>query len=532
MAFLASDKLFGGGGGNGSTTVRGGGRGEAPCSVAAGNSFRNMFGLTYPAPAEDQAGAWGSRIHPGPPAPTQSNYYQRGSDFVGGLSSPPSTSATQDRTVSGIGGGRDELMRWKVVKDDDAHRGFRMFDGILMSVKDVSSEELFIERMRIAYSAYEAYVSALVDESPLEIAKGLVRAVSACLVKYFSTQSMLRTNRPFIAKVLNLESPDMFCTHSEFVRSYLFTNASAEDEAVIALAEKVYADNGFELCDGGDTVTGGDSTGSGGGQLFDIAMRIAESRVVGGTAVSYGSRRDRTTPSHFATLSDELPFQHRREHGGGGTTAMLITVTDFEALHNYVAYVMYLTPVRLGRRYDVNFDSLRRQPSSDVNADCRRAREAKKRKGDDTKVVIRAVIEKKRREKIDTIAGRGAACEAGLLKEQVAQTRRRNHDLLSHVLLMLFDKCLTGVIDKGFENLNRRRGYASNSAKEIGTATIYTGIIDTVGEVTSRVDGYTFDHVVGDGDVNKERDNDNSAGVGGGGGGGSGSSVSSGGGAS
>lgn len=389
-----------------------------------------------------------------------------------------------------------------------------MFDGILASVKDVSSEELFLERMKIAYSAYEAYVAGLVDKSPLEITKGLVKAVSACLVKYFSTQSVLRTNRPFIAKVLNLDSGDMFCSQSDFVRAFLFTNASSEDEAVISLAEKVYAENDFDVCtaplnadsgrsDGDTTVTD---------RLFDFGMRIAERHIVGGTSASVGTLN--RSPSHFATLSDELPFQQRKDGGGstldGGTSAMLIMVVDFEALHNYVAYVLYLTPMQITRRYDVNFDCMRK-PASDRNADCCRAREAKKRRRDDTKVVIRAVIEKKRREKIDTMSERSAACE-NTLRERTIQALRRNNDLLSHVLLMLFDKCLSGIIDKGFENLNRRRGYAVNTAKEIGSATIYTGIIDTVGEVSTLVEGHTFDHIVEDSSPDKAQANSDGGG--------------------
>lgn len=387
-------------------------------------------------------------------------------------------------------------MRWSVVKEDDAHRGFRMFDGILMSVKDVSSEELFLERMKIAYSAYEAYVSGLVNKSPLEITRGLVKAVSACLTKYFSTQSMLRTNRPFIAKVLNLDSPDMFCTHSDFMHSFMFTNASPEDDAIISLAERVYEENNFDVC--GDTPSGqsenNNNTTTFTDQLFDFGMRIAERSVVGGTNTLYGQGGSST----FATLSDELPFQQRKDGGGktmdGGTTAMLIVVTDFEALHNYVAYVLYLTPTQLTRRYNVDFNCLQR-PKSKANLDCCRAREASKRKRDNSKVVIAAVIEKKRREKIDTMTERSAACEA-TLQQRATQTVRRSNDLLCHVLLMLFDKCLSGLIDKGFENLNARRGYAVNSAKEIGTATIYTGIIDTVGEISAHVEGYTFENIV------------------------------------
>lgn len=461
---------------------------EAPCNASPQTRYRTMLG-----------GAMGNKTADIHVAPSNLSSYSHNrartfGDFPS-LTSIPSSFVSDNNQNHSLGTKRD-LIHWTVVKEDDAKRGFRMFDGILMSVKDVSSEELFLERMKIAYSAYDAYVSGLVNKSPLEITRGLVKAVSACLTKYFSTQSMLRTNRPFIAKVLNLDSPDMFCTHSDFMHSFMFTNASPEDDAIISLAEKVYAENNFDVCEDTmhDQSMGNNSNNNStfADQIFDFGMRIAERSVVGGTNASSEQG------GNFTTLSDELLFQQRKDGGGktmdGGTTAMLIVVTDFEALHNYVAYVLYLTPTQLTRRYSVDFNCLQR-PKSKANLDCCGAREARKRKRDNSKVVIAAVIEKKRREKIDTMAERSAACEA-TLQQRATQTLRRSNDLLCHVLLMLFDKCLSGLIDKGFENLNSRRGYAVNSAKEIGTATIYTGIIDTVGEISAHVEGYTFENIV------------------------------------
>ncbi|KAG8325140.1 hypothetical protein J6590_075296 [Homalodisca vitripennis] len=380
------------------------------------------------------------------------------------------------------------LICWNVVKEQDAQRGFRVFDGVLVSVKDVSSEDLFLKRMQIAYSAYDAYVAGLVNGSPLDIAKALVRAVSACLTRYFSTQSMLRTNRPFIPKVLNLESPDLFCMHSDFLQAFLFTNASPEDEAVISLAEKVYAENNFDVCgdyaDLNTTETHVNRAQYTDQQLFDFVPRLAERRVLGGTRPSFTSRHDSGASLTFTSLHDNTLFQQPPKEGAGdGANAMLILMTDLDALHNYVTYVLYLTPAQLERRYNVNFDCLRR-PMSSAGLNCCLARESRKRKRDNTN----------RRDKIDSMGERSTACNAALERRAV-QTIERNNDLLCHVLLMLFDKCVTTLIDRGFENLDARRGYAVNSAKEIGTATIYTGIIDTVGEVSTNLEGYTFETV-------------------------------------
>lgn len=400
-----------------------------------------------------------------------------------------------------------ELIRCGVVNERDAQRGFRLFDGILMGVKDVSSEELFLERMRIAYSIYDAYVGGHVNRSPLDVAKALVRALSACLTNYFSTQSMLRTNRPFIAKVLNLDSNDMFCTHSDFVQSFLFTSASAEDDLIISLAERVYAENDFDVCNGDYSDGGGRQVPpghNGGGPLsnptadrvFDVISRIAERNVVGGSQPSFATRKDFTsTSSATGNLYGNNATPTRTT--GDSATAMLIVVTDFEALHNYVAYVMYLTPPQLSRRYNLNFDCLRRPGGTayDANGDCCRERDSRKRKRDTAKAAIRTVIERRRREKIDSMRDRSAACEA-VLRERAVQMLERNHDLLCHLLLMLFDKCLSSLLDRGFENLNARRGYAVASAKEIGSATVYTGIIDTVGDVSTVLEGCTFDGLV------------------------------------
>lgn len=496
MASIVSESLF-------SSSRNQYQREEAPCHASPRDRFLNMFGPTEKNnfPYRNISSSSGVAASTGQYPPMTL------------LSSPSPDYGTPSGSFNSPSG---ELVRWNVVKDTDKQRGFRMFDGVMVSVKDVSSEELFLERMRIAYSAYDAYVAGMVNNSPLDITKALVRAVSACITKYFTTQSMLRTNRPFIAKILNLECSDMFCTYSDFMRSYLFTNATPDDEAIIELAEKVYAENDFDVCDdfrgSGNTIigrrTGADDTGATMNtedHLFDLGMRIAERNVIGGTNASLAST---TNSSDYGTaISNALPF-HQNSKSDVTNTAMLIMVTDFDALHNYVAYMLYLTPSLLSKRYNVNFDCSRRPPSSSANnSDCCRAREAKKRKKDEAKVVIRDVIEKKRREKIDLMSERREACEA-TLQQRVLQTTRRNHDLLSNLLLLLFDKSLSGIIDKGFENLNARRGYAVNSAKEIGAATIYTGIIDTVGDVSANIEGYTFENMMkkANADVEKESD--------------------------
>lgn len=447
-------------------------------------------------------------IHDGPPPPS-TPAYSRGDTTTGTTLGFAQSAFVENRDLAARSSSpiTRDLIRCTVVNERDAQRGFRLFDGILMSVKDVSSEDLFLERMRIVYSIYDAYVAGYLNRSPLDVTKALVRGLSACITKYFSTQSMLRTNRPFITKTLHLDGPDMFCTHSDFAQSFLFTNASPEDELIISLAEKVYADEDFDVCydvansesrrTPAETVdgSGGGGNATANDRLFEFAARLAERHVVGGSRPSsFGSARwqndytgDGGTPRAAAANSDTAAIN---------TDAMLIVVTDFDALHNYVAYVMYMTPVQLDRRYNLNFDCLRRPGGGTVYgtaADCRE-RDSRKRKRDTAKAAIRTIIERRRREKIDSMKERSAVCEA-VLRKRADQMTERNDDLLRHLLLMLFDKCLSSLLDRGFENLNARRGYAVNSAKEIGSATVYTGIIDTVGEVSTVLEGCALDEL-------------------------------------
>ena len=484
MASLLSEMLFN------SKTNR---RNEAPCNASPRTRFQTLFGAARAQQDSDANDA--PPIHSGP-----TERWSEFSDKIEATDRFPTTLSAMPAAFVSDGG--LVTRRLKVVKENDGHRGFRMFDGMLLSVKDVSSEELFLERMKLAYSAYETFVAHLVDHSPLEITNGLVRAVSACLENYFSTQSMLRTNRPSIVKVLNLQNPDMFCAHSDLMKSFLFTNASPEDEAVISNAEAVFSETGgagVRLASRPQHNNDGSTEHD---RFFEEIIGLAEARLAGGSRASLGSAVPPAAASSNLSLSNELLFQQRKDGAGrtlvGGTTAMLVVITDVEALHNFVAYMLYLTPAQLTRRYTVNFDSLLQQrPTSSILLDTCRARRAasKRRRNDDAKVSIRTVLERKLREKVDVAAERGALHDAGMHNRNQHMVQR-NGDLLRHLLLMLFDKCLSGLIDKGFENLNTSRGYAVNSAKEIGAATIYTGIIDTVGEVSSRVEGYTFDSVV------------------------------------
>lgn len=489
--------------------------GEKPCHNTSHNGFRRMFGGLETATATTDNGTR-PQIHPGPSSSSSSLLSSTENEHpsLNSVQSVFRTLTTNDQFHQTR---RQDLIRCKVVSEQDANRGFRLFDGILMSVKDVSSEELFLERMRIVYSYYDTFVAGSVNRSPLEIAKALVRALSACLKNYFSTQSMLRANRPFIAKVLNLDCPDMFCSHSDFAQTFLFTNASPEDEAIISMAEKVYAENDFDVCtarvsrrrsgvdDDGSATKSDRDPAAFAQQLFDIGTRIAERNVLGGNRPSFATKQSYLSDINNKTSNDTVRNAHQTERATDAT-AMLIVVTDLEALHNYVAYVLYLTPAQLTRRYNVNFDCLRR-PASNMSLDCCREREASKRKRDSAKVAIRTIIEKKRRDKIDSMRERDTTCE-GIFQERVAQTIERNNDLLCHLLLMMFDKCLSATLDRGFENLNSRRGYAVNSAKEIGSATVYTGIIDTVGEVSTIMEGCTFENIAksSPGDVNNETD--------------------------
>jgi len=486
MASLLSERLL-------NSKIKASQRKEVPCNASPLAQYRNLFGQSS---TNDRA------------AQSMTRNYGTGEFTTEPLvnSMPPSLYVT-DRGGVDDSSGVCVTRRLKVVKESDNHRGFRMFDGMLMSVKDVSSEELFLERMKVAYSAYEACVANLIEKSPMEITRGMVRAVSRCLELYFSTQSMLRTNRPFIVKVLNLDNADLFCAHSDLMKSFLFTNASPEDEAVISNAEAVYSHNVSGVVDVGNNVDNQQHTNgiSEEERTFDNMVRLTERSVLGGTNASLGGGQgfsyDSSTSSH-RLLSDELLFQQRKDGTGrtldGGTTAMLVVITDFEALHNFIAYLLYLTPTQLTRRYNVNFDSMQRPVMSTTTPldICRSRRAAaKKHKGDDAKTSIRSVLERKRLEKMAAVVDREALLDAGQ-KIRNQQMVQRSNELLRHLLLLLFDKCLTGLIDKGFENLNARRGYAVKSSKEIGAATIYTGIIDTVGEVTTRVEGYTFENMM------------------------------------
>lgn len=462
-----------------------------------------------------------------------------------------------------------------VVKDTDARRGFRLFDGATFGVKDVSSEELFLERMRVAYAAFDRHVTPVLDGTVADVTRAILRAVGACLNRYFGVQSRARAAKPFITKTLYMNSEDMFCTTSDLCRGVLFTASNTKDLTVINDMDRYFARARVSAaCTGAgvyrppeaDGVRNRSSATSIYGDEDNVGLpadahasqrdalcsylmkRVRERTLLNGGPGRVGTKADPYTglpdytetvpngdtgaprhdrrledrygqPVYTQSLADEYGstlsgIEHEDLTGAtsaplprGTAEALLILLVDFEALHNFITYSIYMTPVDLSRRYGVEFSCLKRVSASVnnpyvVNAAtrCCVAKEAARKNRDITKNVVLSVFAEKQRQSAETSRNNSGTCRSeqpanGAYDDLYAtdhqgpearQVMSRSRDILRHIVLLLFDKTLSNILDQGFDNYNRRRRNIINS-KDIGGATIYTGIIDTIGTVSAAV---------------------------------------------
>lgn len=384
-----------------------------------------------------------------------------------------------------------------VNKDNDESRGFRLFDGALFSIKDISSEELFLNRVKIAYSAFNKYVEPSLLKSPEKITKVMLNALAATIVRYFSKQAYGSANKPVITKIVYLNSPQMFCNTSDFCRSYMYVKSN-ENDSLIDDAIKVFGSEQIPDFNNRDGNSGGDN--------FQSNYEIPSPVDIPAEWVECAKQWSRSEEI-MKSLAGEIDmavepdnivdsFSNFNVDAKNDSEALLFLLCDYETLHNYIAYIMYMTPFDTGRRYYVEFDCLKRhkhdlasgEVSNGATACC--AKQAENNVTDMTKNAIssfimkrsserksRLVEELKENEKNDTLKIRSAVS--------------RNSELLKNVLLMLFDKNVSRLLDNGFDNLNKRRKYSTYS-KEIGSSTIYTGIIDTVGNISTKLKDSPF----------------------------------------
>ena len=398
-------------------------------------------------------------------------------------------------------------LRVNVVKSTDSNRGFRLFDNAVFVVRDVASEELFLERVRIAYSVFERVVEPHMDTSMFALANQIVLATKVCIAHYFNAQSMAKTNRPFIVKAEYRDSPSLFCGCSDFLRAYLYTKTTGDpfidDETFDATNRERNVEEGLRGLS--SRVTNDDPHRPLTQRELELeACRLkwqlgsmhAKWMIEGGPKADLNILNpDAIDPDRYGTNFAE---PSRPE-------AVLYLIADTTALAEFLCYMFYMTPVELKRRYEVNTGCTASSVSSST-AD-RLTRQAKaccydeSNRYNSSDTVRRAIQEFLRRKqkanelRRDDIYNASSISDVDpmfaelLRKEQsgarATRLRNRNDTLVKNLLLLLFDKALSSIIDNGFDNANKRRRYGTNS-KTIGGATVYTGILDTVGKVVVR----------------------------------------------
>jgi len=405
-------------------------------------------------------------------------------------------------------------MQIDVVKSTDSNRGFRLFDNTVFVVRDVASEELFLERVRIAYGVFEKVVEPYMDSSMFVLANQIVLATKLCIGQYFNTQSMARTNRPFIVKAEYRDSPYLFCGCSDFLRAFLYTKSTGDpftDDG--ETFDEINRDGPFD-----DFTRAASSDKNNRGPLTDQELEMETCRLrwqLGAMQAKWmiegGPRADLNVINPDAIDPDRYGAHFNEP---SRSEAVLYVVADTTAIAEFLCYMFYMTPVDLKRRYEVNtgctassvnssttdrlthrakaccYDESNRYNSSDtvrraIQEFLRRKQMAKELRREDvyetlsTSNVDPTFADMLRKERIDS---------------RTTQLRNRNDTLVKHLLLLLFDKSLSSIIDNGFDNANKRRRYGTNS-KTVGGATVYTGILDTVGKVVVRYkDGISLLH--------------------------------------
>lgn len=416
-------------------------------------------------------------------------------------------------------------------KSNDESRGFRLFDGALFSIKDVSSEELFLERMKIAYGAYETYVEPNLVKSPVQITKSILTALGASIVYYFSRKSLNNDGKPIINEIIHLNSPLMFCTNSDFCKSYLYVKTENKDYNILNKAFQIFG-NGSSSSD--DNLNNYSNSTKNNGIVSDDDVynalpkewqKCSELWTESSKILSFlnnnnneAFNEDDLLDEEYYNMNDESVglnnnnnnlnennnyYFRRNKLLKRDINAILFLLCDFDTLHNYITFIMYMTPEDLRKRYNVQFECLKKfnfyngDESNEflnniANACC--VERSKKKNVDLTKNALSSFILKKSYEKTineNKYNGNSNLSADNMFIQESESIRindivHRNGQLLKNLLLMLFDKNISYLLDNGFDNLNRKRKYSTGSSKEIGSSTIFTGIIDTVGQVATR----------------------------------------------
>lgn len=426
-------------------------------------------------------------------------------------------------------GPNGERMRLDVVKSTDSNRGFRLFDNAVFTVHDVASEELFLDRVRIAYRVFDTVVRPHMDSALTVLAKRLVLATRICISRYFDRQSMARTDRPFVVKAEYRDSASLFCACSDLLRAYLYTR-TADDPFANSNATRTKGGGGDSgrdrqrqtvkdflkhLSNTTQTHTAAVSSGNeytsesrAGTEEFRVQRLLCtlENRLM----IEGGLASDLNVKSPEHAMRDTEYGVHSCDSGSGGggeqrprPEAVLYVIADVAALAELLSYMFYMTPVNLGRRYEVRTGCTAQTVRGNTDSMSRRAKTCcleKSARYDSSDTVRMAISEfirtSQRSAGVGSIEGRdddNSAVSFSVENDdsvdstitRVTRLQRRNEKLVKNLLLLLFDKSLSSIVDNGFDNANKRRRYGTDS-KCIGGATVYTGILDTVGKINVR----------------------------------------------
>lgn len=383
-------------------------------------------------------------------------------------------------------------MQIDVVKSTDSNRGFRLFDNAVFVVRDVASEELFLDRIRIARAVFEKVVEPYMDSSMLVLARQIVLATQVCISQYFNAQSLARTNRPFIIGAEYRDSPTLFCGCSDFLRAYLYTKTTGDpfldDKEQNEPVNDPFTNPVYQNHHDSNTL------------LTDAEMEREACRLKWqlGSLQAKWMVEGGPTPDFNIINPDAINADRTFTDIPARPEAMLYVIADITAISEYLSYMFYMTPVELRRRYEVTTGCSASSVNSSADRLTQQARACcyeQSNRYNSTDTVRRAIQEYLRKKQEAKSIRRDETCNVDPFLEEmfrkenqtakITRLRKRNDTLVESLLLLLFDKSLSTIIDNGFDNANKRRRYGTNS-KSIGGATVYTGILDTVGKVLVR----------------------------------------------
>lgn len=455
-----------------------------------------------------------------------------GADGLDGASGPPTTanqiwikdkkfpSAYNGTFVDPFRTAEGRKYGVSVVKNTDANRGFRLFDNAVFTVKDVSSEELFLERMEIAYDVYNKHLDDKMNIPLTDLATLLLVCTKICICNYFCKQSMTKSNRPFIvtAEYLDCSDPSLFCAGSDFIRAFLYTKPTSDP----FLEQDIYEGDNNDVSYDLNTMDKLIQTS------VQKALHEAISQDPGMDEHAKRMKKEELTMHYITTVMNnafvnnsmrpEDVLKINADYTKTSSTiketdqseAVLYMVADVKAIANMLCYMFYMTPIDLRRRYNVELGCNQSKAFQTASADrftaaaracCDDATKMYKNQDSVRRAVNEFLLQKRtnllsnRPDVINQLKVNLPGVDPRLVealnfdkKYNAARSEQivcRKRELLKAFLLLLFDKSLSAIIDNGFDNVNKKRRYGLSS-KAVGGATVYTGIIDTVGKVSLR----------------------------------------------